>query len=424
MFRFTDLIIFELTRDCNLRCKYCYQLEKDKYKGEIIDFSLYKKIINRIADQRIQNNRNNIPLQFNFHGGECTLVGYNNFQKYLEYLTQVFLEKKIRFRLGIQTNGSLLSQELLDLFHRYNVNIGVSFDGIEGNSKLRYQNKKLENFIYENINKAEKEGFLVGTLGVISQKNKKFIKKSLRKKNIYIRKCNYMEDMISPHKSTQELSGKEIFKYMFKPYIKNFLKTGEFLEDHVRDLLNHTLIDLLFSHKPSYTTGCNGKICGAGITMIAVRPDGTMGYCDRYSKDFSENYIEHALDYDFLGLHQLKKVVQLAKTKNIILKKHHCDFCKANFICEYGCLAFFYSKFGYYDIQEDLVCDQFRYFYSYIQRNVIKILKTYIKYNLTLNPWCEIYGINNQLGEKLLKNNIKILYSEEKQKIEIKNEQE
>ena len=57
MFRFTDLIIFRMTRDCNLNCKYCFMQNKEDFKGERIDFELFKKIINRITEQRIINNK-------------------------------------------------------------------------------------------------------------------------------------------------------------------------------------------------------------------------------------------------------------------------------------------------------------------------------------------------------------------------------
>ena len=84
MFRFTNLIIFELTRDCNLNCKYCLMHEKYKHKNEIIDFTLFQKIINRIAEQRLLNDLADQTLNLVFHGGEHTLAGTNHSIKFLD----------------------------------------------------------------------------------------------------------------------------------------------------------------------------------------------------------------------------------------------------------------------------------------------------------------------------------------------------
>lgn len=376
MFRFTNLIIFELTRDCNLNCKYCLMQEKYKHRGEIIDFELFKKIINRIAEQRILNGKDQEEFHINFHGGECTLIGKYNFTRFLDYVTKTYDELGLNYKLGIQTNGTLLDEEFLKILRHYNLSVGISYDGTGEKKPLRYSTD-IQSKLEDTIKLCTKMKVPIGVLGVLSKNNSNnLVKDSISqfKKLGIFSKYSFLEDLQNPYDSKIELTGKQIFKRAYKPIIDFYIKTGIKLEQHTVALMTDTLIDILCYHPRRYETGCSGLICGAGMTMIAVRPDGTMGYCDRYSKDFNENYIEHALDYDFLGLHQLSKAIKLVQIKHRIIQKVGCDTCRANYMCENGCLAFYYSKFGKYDIQKELICDQYLLTYDYVRKNLVKIL--------------------------------------------------
>ena len=378
MFRFTNLIIFELTRDCNLNCKYCLMHEKYKHKNEIIDFTLFQKIINRIAEQRLLNDLADQTLNLVFHGGEPTLVGKHNFIKFLDYTTKLFNSLNISYNLSVQTNGTLLDEEYIKIFRQYNVSIGMSYDGINEKNPLRYSNetkKKLE----DTIKLSKSMNHKIDTLGVLSKNNhRNIVKDAILFYNKFgcHTKYSFLEDLKHPFYSKMELSGRQIYRYAYKPIIKYFIKTGVGLEYHAMNLLQQALSDLLCDRYPIRSrTGCHGLICGAAVSMIAIRPDGSMGYCDRYSKDFKENYIMHALDYDFLGLNQLKHAVRLAKIKHHLVVKQGCDSCRATNICENQCLAFYYSKFGEYGIQSSLVCDQYLPVYDFVKKNLIKIIR-------------------------------------------------
>ena len=112
-----------MTRDCNLNCKYCFMLEKNKFKGELIDFDLLKKIIDRIATQRIINNMTNQLLQIVLHGGEALLLGNKKLYEILEYMTVKFNKHGIEFTLACQTNGTLLTDEMMKILSKFEVNL-------------------------------------------------------------------------------------------------------------------------------------------------------------------------------------------------------------------------------------------------------------------------------------------------------------
>ena len=201
-----------------------------------------------------------------------------------------------------------------------------------------------------------------------------------------------------------EVSGKELFEKVWKPDLERILKGEKVREWRIRNIVNDTLIDILTYHEDNRASGCLGKYCGAGITMIAIEPDGNMDYCDRYSKSFPEAHIQHALDYDFLGLHQIRKVLELNKKKIDIFKEVGCDTCYANYICEYGCMAFHYSKFGEYGIEKDLVCDQFKMIYDYVLKNLDEFINIFL--NKKILGRDKIYKPKTLMVEYLNKKNL------------------
>jgi len=378
VFRFTDLIIFQLTRDCNLKCEYCLMLEKHNYKGEIIDFELYKKIINVIVEQRLLNNKQNKLLNLNFHGGEITLVGARNFYKFVHYADSIFNKNKLRFTLGLQTNGILFNEDFIRIINKFGMSAGISIDGFGESNNLRLKNseelykKKFDELVKNHVN--------FGIMPVVHKKNINDIAnfKEYAKKVAVNYSSNYVEDpYVNGIDSKYEISGNEYFKNAILPSLKIECSGLEDIEKNVAKYTNDCLYDIISYHLKSSTSGCWGKFCGAGISMMAVHPDGSMGYCDRWTKQTAESYIQNALDYDFLGIYQLKKTIDINIIKHKVIKKHNCDLCPAEFFCDYGCLSFYYSKHGNYDIDTDKVCNVSLAIFDYINNNFIDIAKNY-----------------------------------------------
>jgi len=395
VFRFTDLIIFRMTRDCNLNCKYCFMQNKGEFKGEIIEFELLQKIILRIVEQRVINNLQNQPIQLVLHGGEVLLLGEKRLYDILEFITKTFVKNDIKYTLACQTNATLLDDKIAKVFSLFEVNVGLSFDGIGDSNSSRTDIKQeiFENKFEILKNNKCKYGFLI----VASKKNIDNMQKTQEYlENLGIEdnnaesivkgyKINYCEDMINPGENSEiEVSGSEMFNKVWKPELDRFLIRKKTIEFHVNELLTKTLVDILTYHTNQTRSGCGTKWCGAGLCMIAVEPDGEMDYCDRYSKKFPEAYVQHSLDYDFLGIYQLKKAIDYNVMKKNLYKKYGCNTCIADYICDHGCESFYKSKFNEYGIDIRIVCDQHKDFYNYVLNNIEKFLQVYCDNNKSI----------------------------------------
>ncbi|WP_343685984.1 radical SAM protein [Chryseobacterium gleum] len=139
------IIVIKIASRCNLNCSYCYMynLGDETYKNqpkvmskETIE-NTYKRIIEHCEEHKIKD------FGIIIHGGEPLLAG----QKYIEdfiSLGRNLSASKVRFHFGLQTNGILINENIVNSLEKLNVNIGVSLDGTkDSNDKYRvYHNGK------------------------------------------------------------------------------------------------------------------------------------------------------------------------------------------------------------------------------------------------------------------------------------------
>lgn len=110
---------------CNLRCKYCYYIEKSKlFPNEhnmMNDETLERFIRDYIQSQSMQQ------ILFTWHGGEPMLRPLAFYEKVIE-LQKRYAGGRI-IENSLQTNGTLITDEYAEFFAKNGWLIGVSIDG-------------------------------------------------------------------------------------------------------------------------------------------------------------------------------------------------------------------------------------------------------------------------------------------------------
>ncbi len=113
-----NVIVVKVTRDCNLRCTYCYvsggARKEHTSTGMVVDF----------FDQIAEGNPRVISCAF--HGGEPLLAG-ELVREIVEALRGRPYGPRLRF--SIQTNGTLVTDEWAQYFREHRFSVGVSLDG-------------------------------------------------------------------------------------------------------------------------------------------------------------------------------------------------------------------------------------------------------------------------------------------------------
>jgi len=164
-------VLVEPTSSCNLHCTYCYKGDKPDKTMSLDTFTsvLYKVIT--------YNENRKRSSSFVWHGGEPTMVGVKFYEKAFEYIETLECKHKVSHTL--QTNGTLLTDELLDLFAEYKVSLGVSLDGpAEYHNRMRPFRNGSPTYekVLDGIQRAKAKGVEVGLLMSITNDNSLYIK--------------------------------------------------------------------------------------------------------------------------------------------------------------------------------------------------------------------------------------------------------
>ncbi|HHT22390.1 MAG TPA: anaerobic sulfatase-maturation protein [Bacteroidales bacterium] len=159
---------------CNLDCKYCYYLEKEKLyqnrkKMEMSDGLLEIFTKSYIEAQPVKE------VLFTWHGGETTLRDISFYRKALQLQKKYGRGRQIDNVL--QTNGTLLSDEWCRFFKDNNFLIGISIDGPEHCHDVYRTNKggrPTFKQVMRGIELLQKHQVEFNTLSVINDYNSQF----------------------------------------------------------------------------------------------------------------------------------------------------------------------------------------------------------------------------------------------------------
>lgn len=115
---------------CNCVCTYCFYNDvsdcRDVKSYGLIDIDTSKKLIKDAFDYP-----NVQKVNFVFQGGEPLIAGYDYFKEFVQAGNKLKGSKEITY--SIQTNGTLITEDLCHLFKQENFLIGISIDGFKEN---------------------------------------------------------------------------------------------------------------------------------------------------------------------------------------------------------------------------------------------------------------------------------------------------
>lgn len=142
---------------CNLKCHYCYYLDKAEIYGgkepRMSEQMLEHFIKEYIAANDVRD------VFFNWHGGEPLLAGLDFYRKAMAFQRKYADGKHIHNTL--QTNATLITREWAEFFRANNFLIGVSLDGPR-NVHDRYRGGKGGASVFDRVIKGIMELYRTG----------------------------------------------------------------------------------------------------------------------------------------------------------------------------------------------------------------------------------------------------------------------
>ena len=125
-----DTYILKVASRCNLNCSYCYvyNMGDESYRTQPYRMSpetvaaLLDRIGRHCREERIDQ------VSLIFHGGEPLLAGKAFFRAFVAEAERL-LRPDVAPAFALETNGTLLTAEWLDLFLELDIGFGISLDG-------------------------------------------------------------------------------------------------------------------------------------------------------------------------------------------------------------------------------------------------------------------------------------------------------
>ncbi len=115
---------------CNLRCKYCFYSDVSHNRSESSMGIMKKEVMEKLIEQSLT-----LPvdtIQYCFQGGEPTCAGIDYFKAFINYVNTKNTQGK-QIQYAIQTNGTLINEEWIQLLKENHFLVGISIDGFVKN---------------------------------------------------------------------------------------------------------------------------------------------------------------------------------------------------------------------------------------------------------------------------------------------------
>lgn len=404
----------QLTRDCNLHCKYCFQGDKKEWKDKQVSFEDFERIVDTTIYERCLLGGIENSIDFHFHGGEVTMIQWPVLKRMMDYL----LARKVYFpgiSICIQTNGTLLTEEMCEYFVENGVDIGVSIDSLSSEDRISKEaTKKLAEHLADLHNKT---GINFGNLSVLSVHNMKTWFEDMKVLQEMGAISSPGINLICTRPEDDDLipSPEDQWTYWMEPVLNSFLTDNPVKERDLYIAASKVIQDIVFEIDKSISskTGCFDRLCGHGANMIAIDPELKVYGCDKYLEtgDFINTRVGLDInDRDFLGFQQMNNVIKFYDKLGKLEKKVGCNQCKASWLCNGECQSYMISKKGNYYL-DNTMCEVYKRVYDFIHDNWVKII-THLPFAIYGRP----LKIRSEALYTLEKEGLRIEYDE------IKNE--
>ncbi|MCS3922740.1 uncharacterized protein M2325_001450 [Methanococcus voltae PS] len=170
-------LILKVTKNCNLRCKYCYAnlSNEDSESFEIdnldntdnMNFETAKKAIDYLLTI-------DKDLKIQFTGGE-PLLNFELLKKVVNYCNSEYNSTnkncKYNINFAIQTNGTIINSEIIKFIKTNKIGLGISLDDLNNEFRIYANNKPCKIDILKNMAIFKANNVHFGVTSVITSNN-------------------------------------------------------------------------------------------------------------------------------------------------------------------------------------------------------------------------------------------------------------
>ena len=389
---------------CNLDCKYCFYLEKEKLYPEETNFRMSDEVLELFIRQKIEAQDTNI-VSFAWQGGEPTLLGIDFFRKVVELQKKYSNGKKIEN--GFQTNGILLNDEWCSFLSENDFLIGLSIDGpkeLHDNYRVHKGGQPTFDSVMSGIQFLKKQNVEFNTLTVVNRKNSyhplevyEFLKEAGSR---YMQFIPVVERSVKDEKSEFFLpdygNDAKVTDWSVEPQqYGNFL--CEIFDEWVQKDVGEYFVQIFDVALESWL-GFQQSLCVFNETCgsaLAIEHNGDLYSCDHYVNPEYKlgNIIEHPLESLVFSERQ-KEFGQDKKDK----LPQYCRNCEVKFACNGECPKHRFIKTPDGESGLNYLCAGYKKFFNHIDP-YMKFMANEFK---NKRPAANIMNVFEQISQSLI----------------------
>lgn len=316
--------IIDITKRCNFDCVYCF---RDLHNHGTISFKVLEDTLHYIQDYCRRTKKKKISMQM--WGGEPLFA-----MDRIKYVVEFFRKTELSVSMDVETNASIVTEEMAEQLYQWGIHVGVSLDGPP---ELQNRQRPLA-FGGENSHSAELVqrglrnlqkfyGDELGGITVVTKYNFRQIKEMLDyfiyHCNLKSMKFNIVRDNGNAVEHSLGLEPDEIrwFAEELLDYLQAYRAMGAiFSEGNVEQRAGNLL-------RRSGASCCISNGCQGGRRIISFDQEGNIFPCEM--TDFPEEKIG-----SIYSAEKLETQIEAAEKKNLFFVPKRDSACKE---CPWWC---------------------------------------------------------------------------------------
>ena len=331
--------------NCNLKCTYCYYLEKHKLYSSKAVPRMNTELLEKFTKEYIESQ--DVPeVIFVWQGGEPALMGIDFYRKVIEFQKK-YADGKV-IQNSFQTNGTLLTDQWCEFLAENKMLVGISIDGPEhchNKHRMTVSNGTTFETVMKGIRLLQKHKVEFNTLTTVNSYNVDYPKEIYRfLKSIGSMFMQFLPvvERIDPNAGNNDLAlvAPEADNAMVTEWSVSPLGYGKFLntifDEWVRNDVGRYYVQI-FDATLANTVGVQPGLCTLGETCghaLAIEHNGDVYSCDHFV--FPEYLMGNINDKPLIEIVTDQRQFDFGVAKRNSLPRQ-CLMCDVRHLCHGEC---------------------------------------------------------------------------------------